>query len=58
MSGTNRSTLAEILGVLLVHAARKQRLNVFVETSGRDIAMYKYIDEFFPVRGPRHLFRS
>ena len=38
--------------MLLVHAARKQRLNVFVETSGRDIAMYKYIDEFFPVRAP------
>ena len=44
--------------MLLVHAARKQRLNVFVETSGRDIAMYKYIDEFFPVRGPRHLDTS
>ena len=38
--------------MLLVHAARKQRLNVFVETSGRDIAMYNYIDQFFPVRAP------
>mmetsp|Transcript_70392 Transcript_70392/g.103139 ORF Transcript_70392/g.103139 Transcript_70392/m.103139 type:complete len:202 (-) Transcript_70392:80-685(-) len=40
--------LAETLGVLLVKAAQKQRLNVMVETSGRDVAMFKYVDQFFP----------
>lgn len=41
-------TLAEMLGVLLVKACKEKRLNVMVETSGRDIAMFKYIDFFFP----------
>jgi hypothetical protein len=40
--------LAEMLGVLLVKAARTKRLNVMVETSGRDVAMFKYVDQFFP----------
>ena len=41
-------SLAEILGALLVGAAQEKALNVMVETSGRDIAMFKYIDHFFP----------
>eukprot|EP00565_Helicotheca_tamesis_P002220 CAMPEP_0185733744 /NCGR_PEP_ID=MMETSP1171-20130828/20388_1 /TAXON_ID=374046 /ORGANISM="Helicotheca tamensis, Strain CCMP826" /LENGTH=443 /DNA_ID=CAMNT_0028403547 /DNA_START=303 /DNA_END=1634 /DNA_ORIENTATION=- len=42
-------TLSEILGVLLVREARRGKLNIMVETSGRDIAMFHYIDKFFPV---------
>lgn len=41
-------TLGELVGALLVKEARKQRMNVLVETSGRDIAMFHYIDHFFP----------
>jgi len=41
-------TYAEMLGVLLLKAGKRQRMNVMVETSGRDIAMFKYIDHFFP----------
>lgn len=40
--------LAEMLGVLLVKEAQIKRLNVMVETSGRDVAMFKYVDQFFP----------
>lgn len=40
--------LAEMLGVLLVKEAQAKRLNVMVETSGRDVAMFKYVDQFFP----------
>lgn len=40
--------LAETLGVLLVKEAQEKRLNVMVETSGRDVAMFKYVDQFFP----------
>lgn len=41
-------TYAEMLGALLVRSARQKGLNVMVETSGRDIAMFRYIDHFFP----------
>jgi hypothetical protein len=41
-------TLAEMLGVLLLRSAQAHNLNVLVETSGRDVAMFKYIDTFFP----------
>jgi len=40
--------VAEMLGVLLVGAAKKERLNVMLETSGRDVAMFEYVDQFFP----------
>merc|ERR1719163_2223213 len=40
--------LAESLGVLMVKEAMKKQLNVMVETSGRDVAMFKYVDQFFP----------
>ena len=41
-------TLSEILGVLLVKQARASNLNIMVETSGRDVAMFHYVDSFFP----------
>jgi hypothetical protein len=41
-------TLAEMLGVLLVKASIAKSINVMVETSGRDIAMFDYVDQFFP----------
>ena len=41
-------TSAEMLGVLLVRAAQAKGANVMVETSGRDVGMYKYIDVLFP----------
>ncbi|KAL3922899.1 MAG: hypothetical protein SGPRY_004392, partial [Prymnesium sp.] len=45
---TRFRTYAEMLGALLVKESRRKRLNVMVETSGRDIAMFHYIDHFFP----------
>ena len=41
-------TVAEILGVLLVRQCQQRRLNVMVETSGRDVGMYQYVDALFP----------
>lgn len=41
-------TVAEILGVLLVKQCQTKRLNVMVETSGRDVGMYQYVDTLFP----------
>lgn len=41
-------TYAEMLGVLLLKAGKRRRMNIMVETSGRDIAMFRYIDHFFP----------
>jgi len=41
-------TIAEAVGVMLVKEAREKGLNVMVETSGRDIAMFQYLDTFFP----------
>ena len=41
-------TLSEILGILLIREAQKLKSNVMVETSGRDVAMFKYIDDVFP----------
>eukprot|EP00550_Attheya_septentrionalis_P007254 CAMPEP_0198289356 /NCGR_PEP_ID=MMETSP1449-20131203/7562_1 /TAXON_ID=420275 /ORGANISM="Attheya septentrionalis, Strain CCMP2084" /LENGTH=414 /DNA_ID=CAMNT_0043987665 /DNA_START=469 /DNA_END=1713 /DNA_ORIENTATION=+ len=40
-------TLSEMLGVILIREAQKESINVMVETSGRDIAMFNYVDEFF-----------
>ena len=37
-----------MLGVLLLKGAKRQRMNLMVETSGRDIAMFRYIDHFLP----------
>ena len=41
-------TLAEVTGALLVKAARLKGLHMMAETSGRDIAMFRYIEHFFP----------
>ena len=41
-------TFSEVLGILLIREARKLKSNVMVETSGRDVAMFKYIDDVFP----------
>ena len=41
-------TLSEILGVTLIQAAQTHNLNVMIETSGRDVAMFHYVDMFFP----------
>ncbi len=40
-------TLSEILGVLLVRQASASNMNIMVETSGRDVAMFHYVDSFF-----------
>lgn len=41
-------TLSEIIGMLLVGDAVKKRMNVFIETSGRDTSMFDYVDYCFP----------
>ena len=38
---------AEMLGVLLIRQAQSRKMNVMVETSGRDIGMYEYVDHLF-----------
>ena len=43
-------TLSELLGVLLLKEAQSVNINTMCETSGRDIAMFHYIDHFFPDR--------
>jgi hypothetical protein len=48
-------TLAEMLGVLLLREASARRMNIMVETSGRDIGMYHYIEHFFPDESYRKL---
>lgn len=40
-------TLSELLGVLLLKEAQTANINTMCETSGRDIAMFHYIDHFF-----------
>ena len=41
-------TLSELLGVLLLKEAQNVNINVMCETSGRDVAMFHYLDHFFP----------
>ena len=38
----------QVLGVLLLRAAEERRMNVMVETSGRDIGMFEYVEHLFP----------
>jgi len=45
---TRYRTLSEILGVLLVRQAKASKMNIMIETSGRDVAMFHYVDSFFP----------
>merc|ERR1712178_90053 len=40
-------TCSELLGVILLREAQKFGSNCMLETSGRDIAMFHYIDKFF-----------
>eukprot|EP00534_Pseudo-nitzschia_fraudulenta_P011611 CAMPEP_0201211620 /NCGR_PEP_ID=MMETSP0851-20130426/182652_1 /ASSEMBLY_ACC=CAM_ASM_000631 /TAXON_ID=183588 /ORGANISM="Pseudo-nitzschia fraudulenta, Strain WWA7" /LENGTH=440 /DNA_ID=CAMNT_0047500579 /DNA_START=177 /DNA_END=1499 /DNA_ORIENTATION=- len=40
-------TLSELLGALLLKQAQKVNLNCMLETSGRDVAMFHYVDHFF-----------
>merc|ERR1712232_691714 len=42
-------------GMVLVRAAKKKRLNVLIETTGRDDSMFKYVDYCFPDEGYRKL---
>ena len=41
-------TISELLGVILLREAQGIPINCMVETSGRDVAMFHYIDHFFP----------
>eukprot|EP00808_Paulinella_micropora_P002186 g63785.t1 len=41
-------TVAEMYGVLLVKECQKKKVNVMIETSGRDIGMYDYVNALFP----------
>jgi hypothetical protein len=50
-------TTAEALGILLVREAQRQRLNVMLETSGRDIGSFAYVDFLFPVIGVSALIK-
>lgn len=47
---TRYRTLSELLGVLLLREAQALNLNCMMETSGRDVAMFEYVDHFFPER--------
>jgi hypothetical protein len=44
---TRYRTLSELLGVLLLRNAKLNSMNIMCETSGRDVAMFTYIDTFF-----------
>jgi len=52
---TRYRTLSEILGILLIREAQRVGSNVMLETSGRNVAMFHYIDEFFPADTYRKL---
>jgi len=41
-------TLSELLGALLLTEAQMLKSNCMMETSGRDVAMFHYVDHFFP----------
>jgi hypothetical protein len=47
---TRYRTISELLGVLLLREAQNLNLNCMMETSGRDVAMFHYVDHFFPDR--------
>lgn len=46
---TRFRTLSELLGALLLGEAQVLKSNCMMETSGRDVAMFHYVDHFFPV---------
>ena len=41
-------TLAEMIGIILLKEARLKGMNVMLETSGKDVASFRYIDHLFP----------
>jgi hypothetical protein len=45
---TRYRTLSELLGVWLLREAQMLKSNCMMETSGRDVAMFHYVDQFFP----------
>jgi hypothetical protein len=45
---TRYRTVSELFGVALLREAQAKNLNCMVETSGRDVAMFHYVDCFFP----------
>jgi hypothetical protein len=45
---TRYRTLSELLGAHLLGEAQKLKSNCMLETSGRDVAMFHYVDHFFP----------
>ena len=47
---TRYRTLSELVGICLLRQAQKLGSNCMVETSGRDVSMFHYIDRFFPVQ--------
>ena len=40
-------TLSEMLGIVLLEKAQVQQSHCLMETSGRDVAMFEYVDRFF-----------
>eukprot|EP00980_Cylindrotheca_fusiformis_P021499 scaffold8353_cov138-Cylindrotheca_fusiformis.AAC.30 len=40
-------TLSELMGAILLKQAQKININCLMETSGKDIAMFHYVDHFF-----------
>jgi len=51
---TRYRTLSELLGVVLLTHAQASQLNCLLETSGRDVAMFHYVDHFFPADSQYH----
>lgn len=45
---TRYRTLSELLGAHLLLEAQKLQLNCMLETSGRDVAMFHYVNQMFP----------
>ena len=45
---TRYRTLSELLGAWLLREAQTLKSNCMMETSGRDVAMFHYVDHFFP----------
>jgi len=48
-------TIAEMLGIILIKRAKEMNMNIMVETSGRDISSFVYIDHLFPDNNYRKL---
>jgi hypothetical protein len=51
---TRYRTLSELLGALLLKQAQLVNINCMMETSGRDVAMFHYVDHFFDSESSRY----